>query len=583
MAVLPARPRRADRLATRAMKAFAEFVIARRRVLLWASGAAIAALAFGTTRIVLDDDFIRYFDESHEIRVASDFMEDNLTGLNMLEYSVPAGREGGVSDPAYLADLERFAEWFREQPKVRHVNVLTDVVKRLNQNLHGDDPAWYRIPDSAELAAQYLLLYELSLPLGLDLNNTITVGKSASRVSVSVVDISSAEMRALDERAEAWLAANAPALATRGTGLSLVFSHISERNIQSMLGGSIMALVLISLVLVAALRSVRIGLVSLVPNLFPAAMAFGLWGYAVGNVGLAIAVVATMTLGIVVDDTVHFLSKYLRARREHGMDAVAATRFAFNTVGMALWGHLGVPRRRLPRHGAFGVQAERRIGADERHNHRLRARRRLPVPAAAAHETGGAQVMTPLLSGLLLAVAVLFASAPPAAAETPEEKGLRIAGEAVLRDEGFGDSEVALTMVLRNRHGEESVRRFRTRTLELIDDGDKTLSVFDEPADVRGTALLTHTHKTGDDDQWLYLPALKRVKRIGSSNRSGSFVGSEFSYEDLSSQEVEKYTYRWLREEPCPGAPELACQVTERFPVGRRFGLYAAIVVDRPG
>ena len=337
MAVLPARPRRADRLATRAMKAFAEFVIARRRVLLWASGAAIAALAFGTTRIVLDDDFIRYFDESHEIRVASDFMEDNLTGLNMLEYSVPAGREGGVSDPAYLADLERFAEWFREQPKVRHVNVLTDVVKRLNQNLHGDDPAWYRIPDSAELAAQYLLLYELSLPLGLDLNNTITVGKSASRVSVSVVDISSAEMRALDERAEAWLAANAPALATRGTGLSLVFSHISERNIQSMLGGSIMALVLISLVLIAALRSVRIGLVSLVPNLFPAAMAFGLWGYAVGNVGLAIAVVATMTLGIVVDDTVHFLSKYLRARREHGMDAVAATRFAFNTVGMALW------------------------------------------------------------------------------------------------------------------------------------------------------------------------------------------------------------------------------------------------------
>ena len=180
--------------------------------------------------------------------------------------------------------------------------------------------------------------------------------------------------------------------------------------------------------------------------------------------------------------------------------------------------------------------------------------------------------MTPLLSGVLLAVAALFAAAPPAAAETPEEKGLRIAAEAVLRDEGFGDSEVALTMVLRNRHGEESVRRFRTRTLELIDDGDKTLSVFDEPADVRGTALLTHTHKTGDDDQWLYLPALKRVKRIGSSNRSGSFVGSEFSYEDLSSQEVEKYTYRWLRDEPCPGAPELACQVTERFPVDEGSG-----------
>lgn len=172
------------------------------------------------------------------------------------------------------------------------------------------------------------------------------------------------------------------------------------------------------------------------------------------------------------------------------------------------------------------------------------------------------------------AVAVVLAclAPPPAAAETPEEKGLRIAGEAVQSDEGFGDSEVAMTMVLRNRQGDESVRYFRTRILELTDDGDKSLSVFERPADVRGTALLTHAHKTGDDDQWLYLPALKRVKRISSSNKSGSFVGSEFSYEDLSSQEVEKYTYRWLRDEPCPGAPELVCRVVERFPVDEGSG-----------
>ena len=337
MAVLPARPRRADRLSARAMTGFAEFVIARRHVLIWVSGAGILALALGISRITLDDDFIEYFDESIPIRIASDFTQKNLTGLNVLEYSVPAGREGGVAEPQYLADLERFADWFRAQPGVRHVSVLTDIVKRLNQNLHGDDPAYYRVPDNADLAAQYLLLYGLSLPLGLDLNNTIDVGKTASRLSATVVDMSSAEMRDLSARAEAWLAENAPAMRTEGTGLSLMFSYISERNIESMLGGSILALVLISFVLTLALRSLRIGLVSLVPNLFPAAMAFGLWGYAVGEVGLAIAVVAAMTLGIVVDDTVHFLSKYLRARREHGMDPVAATRFAFRTVGMALW------------------------------------------------------------------------------------------------------------------------------------------------------------------------------------------------------------------------------------------------------
>ena len=175
----------------------------------------------------------------------------------------------------------------------------------------------------------------------------------------------------------------------------------------------------------------------------------------------------------------------------------------------------------------------------------------------------------------LVRLGVVLAACLPAwsaTAETPEEKGLRISLEGVERDRGFGDSDVTMTMVLRNRHGEESVRHFRTRTLELHDDGDKSLSTFEMPADVRGTALLTHTHKVGDDDQWLYLPALKRVKRISSSNRSGSFVGSEFSYEDLSSQEVEKYTYRWLRDEPCPGAESLACWVVERFPVDENSG-----------
>ncbi len=171
----------------------------------------------------------------------------------------------------------------------------------------------------------------------------------------------------------------------------------------------------------------------------------------------------------------------------------------------------------------------------------------------------------------LLAV-LAMAGAPAAIAETPEEKGLRIMTEAEMDAKGFGDSEVTVTIVLRNRHGEESARYFRIRTLEQADDGDKTLSVFVRPPDVRGTALLTHTHKVGDDDIWLYLPALKRVKRISSSNQSGSFVGSEFAYEDLGSQEVEKYTYRWLRDESCPGAAMIECTRIERFPVNEHSG-----------
>ncbi|GAB6054595.1 outer membrane lipoprotein-sorting protein [Magnetospira thiophila] len=168
--------------------------------------------------------------------------------------------------------------------------------------------------------------------------------------------------------------------------------------------------------------------------------------------------------------------------------------------------------------------------------------------------------------------AVVLALPFAALAETPEEKGLRIATEAKAYDGGFGDYEANGEMTLRNKSGDESVRSFSSQTLEQPGEGDKSLMVFQSPADIKGTALLTHAHKTADDDQWLYLPAMKRVKRISSSNRSGSFVGSEFSYEDLSSPEVEKYTYKWLKEEPCPTDAALTCQVSERYPTDKTSG-----------
>lgn len=172
---------------------------------------------------------------------------------------------------------------------------------------------------------------------------------------------------------------------------------------------------------------------------------------------------------------------------------------------------------------------------------------------------------------LLTATAAALFMFLPAAAETPVEKGLAIAREADARDTGFRDSTVNLLMILRNRHGQESIRRMRIRTLEVEGDGDKILNIFDSPRDVRGTALLTYTHKFGDDDQWLYLPALKRVKRISSQNKSGSFMGSEFAYEDIASQEVEKYTYKWIRDEVYDG---LECFVIERYPLDRKNSGY---------
>lgn len=178
---------------------------------------------------------------------------------------------------------------------------------------------------------------------------------------------------------------------------------------------------------------------------------------------------------------------------------------------------------------------------------------------------------TPSLLTGMVCFSLFFTAVLPAQAETAEGKGLAIAMEADLRDEGFTDYTADMTMILRNKQGKESSRSIRSKVLEVTGDGDKNLSIFDTPRDVKGTAFLSFSHKVGDDEQWLYLPALKRVKRINSRNKSGSFMGSEFAYEDIASQEVEKYTYRHLREEEYNGK---LCYIGESYPVDKKNSGY---------
>ena len=195
-----------------------------------------------------------------------------------------------------MANLEQFGEWLKVQPEVIQVNSIADTLKRLNKNMHGDDEGYYRLPDNRELAAQYLFLFEMSLPYGLDLNNQINVDKSASRLTVTTANITTKEMRGLITRSEHWMGANLPeTMRAEATSPSVMFSYISERNISSMLGGTFLAVLLISVVLVVAFRSSRYGLLSLVPNLAPAVVGFGAWALLVGSVGMSLAVVTSMT------------------------------------------------------------------------------------------------------------------------------------------------------------------------------------------------------------------------------------------------------------------------------------------------
>ena len=284
------------------------------------------AIGSGIWRNQLNDEFVKYFDSSSKFRQATDFTIARLTGFEYIEYSIDSGSPGGIADPEYLRKLEAFAQWFRAQAKVRSVYSHTDVIKRLHQNLNGDAPAAYTIPKDRGVATDCLTVYEMSLPFGLDLTDRINLDKSATLFRASLANITSNEMIALDQRATQWLRDNQLSPGSSGTGQSLMFARIGLRNISSQLWGTILSTVLISACMIFVTRSFKYAAASLLPNLVPAGIGFGIWGFAVGQVGLATSIVVGMTLGIVVDDTVHFVMQFLRAHRDEGRSPQEAVR-----------------------------------------------------------------------------------------------------------------------------------------------------------------------------------------------------------------------------------------------------------------
>lgn len=283
----------------------------------------------------INDDFVKYFDESVEYRQDTDWVSANLTGANLIQFNLQSGEPNGVSDPAFIQTVADFTEWALNEEVVTHVQSISDTFKRLNRDLNEGNETFYSIPETRELAAQYLLLYELSLPFGLDMNNQLDISKSSTQVVVTLDDMTTKELRSWVARAENYLAETHNTNLT-AVGPTVMFAYISERNIESMLIGTLIAVFLISGVILIALRDIQLGLISLIPNLLPAALAFGVWGALVGQVNMAVAVVAGMALGVVVDDSVHFLTKYQIARRELKLTARDAVISAFNGVGTAL-------------------------------------------------------------------------------------------------------------------------------------------------------------------------------------------------------------------------------------------------------
>ncbi len=313
-----------------------DFVVSQRRALLPLSVAVIVVCASLIPLNKVNDESVEYFGQRNEFRQAADFMEERISGMTNISIAIKTNESQGIAAPDFLNTIGEFSSWLRDQPETDHVATLADVYKRLNKNMHGDNEAYYSLPQERELAAQYLLLYEMSLPYGLDLNNQINVDKSSIKMVLTVANLGSVELVDLENRIYQWFAEHAPQYQVVASSPSLMFAHIGETNMASMLSTLPITLVLISALLIFALRSVRLGLISLMPNIAPAVIGFGLWALISGEINLGLSVVVTLTLGIVVDDAVHFLSKYQRARRE-GQTAEQAVRYAFHTVGRALW------------------------------------------------------------------------------------------------------------------------------------------------------------------------------------------------------------------------------------------------------
>jgi len=596
ISILPYRVRQSDEAdrGERWMGRLAEFVIARPVRILWTLGAvSVVTISFIPT-IDFNDQWTQYFDERVEFRRETDQALQHF-GMYPIEFSMPAKNSGGISEPEYLAHLEDFTGFLREQPEVTHVYSLSDIMKRLNKNLHGDDDGFYRTPEDRELAAQYLLLYELSLPYGLDLNDRINIDKSATRVTATLGDVDSIQTRRFLANTNDWMTANLPTwMQTDPTSAQVMFTYIAERNVSNMVSGTIIAIAAIAIILMLALQSFRLGLLSLVPNGLPILVTFGAWALIVGEVGFSVATVASISLGIVVDDTVHLLSKYVRARREQNGSAADAIRYAFRNVGVAIIvntvilsiGFLVLLTSSFKVNADMGLLTALaivfalildflflpalllvtdRVGARKDSKGVIDMTSSTPLPRPATSVAG-----LVLLAGLTLALVSSQAFAgsleTPVRGETDYERlGFEVAARADRSDRGFNDSKVELEMVLRNSAGKESHRTLYITTLEVPDEdvGDKSMVVFDDPNDIKGTALLSHANILDADDQWLFLPALKRVKRISSANKSGPFVGSEFAFEDFTALELNKYDYTWLREEEIDG---LAADVVERAP-----------------
>jgi len=334
---LPLKSRPRSSRSEKFMDNIADFSIKRRSELGVAFALILVFGAYCSTLNQFNDLFPEMYGKQIKFRQDTDFIRENLTGVMQIHHAIKAKEANGIYEPDYLRELDRLTQWYEDQPGVTHVESYSSTIKRINKSLHGDQLLHYRIPDTREEAAQYQFFFELSLPYGLQMENILTSARDESRLTVTMGNVDSKDLVLLEARARAFAEKNLQSLELdEGVGASVMMGHAARRNGESMLVGAPLAVILISVIIIISLRSIQLGLLSLLPNLAPGIIAFGIWGILDGKLGIAAAPTATIAFGIVVDNTIHFFSKYLRARNINKLSIEEAIHYSFHRVGAAL-------------------------------------------------------------------------------------------------------------------------------------------------------------------------------------------------------------------------------------------------------
>lgn len=271
------------------------------------------------------------------IRVATEYLDEQGFGSDIVDFLLRAENEGDIVDPKFLQAVDGFVSWLEQQPEVLKVSGFHTVIKRLNKSMHGDDPNYYRIPDDRKAAAEYVLVYESSVPEELDLQDSVNADKSALRISAMLNMLSSKDLLAFNERALNHLDALQPDItAHESSSPPLMMGYIAQTNIISMLNGCLFVAVFVCAAMIISFRSVKLGLLCMIPNLLPAIVAFGICGLLIGEIDMGTAMIFSMTLGIVVDDTIHFVVSYRRLRKQDGLSPQDAVHESYSLVGRAI-------------------------------------------------------------------------------------------------------------------------------------------------------------------------------------------------------------------------------------------------------